>query len=185
MLLGLAGLASAGVPDAGLSSSSAAGTGTLLITPDGTGDTLASIGAVVTVTVVDGTGTPIAGYPFQDMYLDDAGTAEISLCQGGSTADGNTNAAGVTTISGGISGGGFTQSGLQVYLAGVAIGEALGINAVSPDNNGDLVVDLADFGEFGEDFGLGYAFRSDYDSDLVTNLGDFGFFGTAFDTNCP
>jgi hypothetical protein len=185
MLLGLAVMASAGVPDAGLSSSSAAGSGTLLITPAGNGNTIGGIGATVTVTVVDGTGTPIAGYPFQDIYLDDAGTAEISLCQGGSTADGNTNAAGVTTISGGISGGGFTQSGLQVHLAGVAIGLALGINAVSPDNNGDLLVNLADFGNFGSDFGSGYAFRSDYDSNLVTNLGDFGTFGTAFDTSCP
>jgi hypothetical protein len=185
MLLGLAGLASAGVPDAGLSSSSAAGTGTLLITPDGTGDTLASIGAVVTVTVVDGTGTPIAGYPFQDMYLDDAGTAEISLCQGGSTADGNTNAAGVATISGGISGGGFTQVGLQVYLAGVAIGTALGINAVSPDINADLQVNLADFGDFGIDFKGAYAFRSDLDANGSIDLGDFGIFGGNYNTSCP
>jgi hypothetical protein len=173
------------VPDAGLSSSSAAGTGTLLIVPDGSGNTLAAIGAVVTVTVLDSGGAPIAGYPFQDIYLDDAGTAEISLCQGGSTADGNTSAAGVATISGGISGGGFTQVGLQVKLAGVAIGSALGINAVSPDLNGDLVVNLADFGDFGVDFKSGYAFRSDFDSNLTTNLGDFGIFGSAFGESCP
>lgn len=185
MLLGLAGLASAGVPDAGLSTSSAAGTGTLLITPAGNGNTLGAIGAVVTVTVVDNTGTPIAGYPFQDIYLDDAGTAEIALCQGGSVADFNTNAAGVTTISGGISGGGFTQSGLQVYLAGVAIGAALGINANSPDINGDLVVNLADIGSFAADFTGSYAFRSDFDANGSINLGDLGVLASNNNQSCP
>lgn len=185
MLLGLAGLASAGVPDPGLSTSSAAGSGTLLITPAGNGNTLGSIGAVVTVTVVDGTGTPIAGYPFQDIYLDDAGTAEIALCQGGSVADFNTNAAGVTTISGGISGGGFTQAGLQVYLAGVAIGAALPINANSPDINGDLVVNLADIGSFAADFTGAYAFRSDFDANGEINLGDLGVLASNNNQSCP
>lgn len=185
MLLGLSGLATAGVPDAGLSTAVAAGSGTLLITPAGNGNTIGGIGATITVTVVDGTGTPIAGYPFQDIYVDDSGTAEISLCQGGSVADFNTNAAGVTTISGGVSGGGWTQNGLQVYLAGVAIGSALGINANSPDITGDLVVNLGDVGQFAIDFTGGYAFRSDLQFDGVINLGDLGKLAINNSEVCP
>lgn len=185
MLLGLAGLASAGVPDAGLSSSSSAGSGTLLITPAGTGKTLGGIGCTVTVTVRDATGTPIAGYPFQDVFLDDAGTSEISLCQGGSTADFNTNASGVTTMSGGIAGGGWTQNGLQVHLAGVAIGVALPINANSCDINGDLVVNLGDVGDFATDFSGAYNFRSDFQFDGVVNLGDIGELSIHNGETCP
>lgn len=186
MLLGVAGLASAGVPDPGLSTASAAGSGTLRITPEGAGNTLGGIGATVTVTVLDATGTPIAGYPFQDVFLDDSGTSEISLCQGGSAADANTNASGVTTISGAISGGGWTQNGLQVYLAGVAIGAPLAINANSPDLNADLQVNLVDFSAFGSDFLSGvYVFRSDLSFNGAINLADFSTFGIHFGEACP
>jgi hypothetical protein len=184
-LLSLAGLASAGVPDPGLSSAVAAGSGTLLITPAGAGNTLGGIGATVTVTVLDATGTPIAGYPFQDVFLDDSGTSEISLCQGGSVADFNTNASGVTTISGAIAGGGWTQNGLQVYLAGVAIGGALPINANSCDINGDLVVNLGDIGDFSADFSGPYNFRSDFQFDGVVNLGDIGELSIHNGETCP
>ena len=186
MVLGLAGLASAGVPDPTLSSASAAGSGTVLVTPGGTSDTLADKGVTVTVNVVDNTGTPIAGYPFQDVYLDDAGTGEISLCQGGSVADGNTDASGVTTISGAIAGGGFTQNGMQVYLAGVAIGSALSIDVNSCDINGDLQINLTDVGSFSSDFTSGvYAFRSDFQFDGIVNLGDIGLFAQKLGETCP
>jgi hypothetical protein len=185
LLLGLAGAANAGVPDATLSSASSAGSGTLLLRPNGAGNTLGAIGCTVTVTVLDATGTPIAGYPFQDIYLDDPGTGEITLCQGGSTADTNTNASGVALITGAIAGGGWTQNGLQVYLAGVGIGSALPINANSPDINGDLTVNLGDVGDFSADFGGPYNFRSDFQFDLFVNLGDVGTLSEALGDVCP
>lgn len=184
MLLGLSGLAVAGVPDDTASTATAAA-GTILITPAGTGTTLASVGSTVTVTVSDGV-NPIAGYPFQDVYLDDFVAGEISLCQGGSVADANTNASGVTTISGAIAGGGFTQNGMQVYLAGTPLaGPALPISAVSCDINGDLKVDLADIGDFAVDFNGAYNFRSDFVFDGLINLADIGELAIHNGEVCP
>lgn len=187
MLLGLAGFATAGVPDDTQSTASVATAGaTVLITPAGAGETLASKGATVSVVVADVNGDPIAGYPFQDIYLDDFVAGEISLCQGGSVADGNTNASGETTISGAIAGGGFTQNGMQVYLAGTALaGAALDINIVSCDINGDLKVDLGDIGDFAIDFNGSYQFRSDFIFDGTINLADVGELAIHNGEVCP
>jgi hypothetical protein len=176
MLLGMTGLALANVPDPTLSTATTAG-GSVLITPAGTGVSLADAGCTVNVVVKDGNGDFISGYPFQDIWLDDAGSNDIALCQGGSTADANTNSVGETTIGGLIAGGGWTTSGMQVYLAGVALtGPNLAINVVSPDITGNLIVDLADVGPFAADVQAGSGFRSDFNFDTFVNLGDVGTF---------
>lgn len=191
MLLGLAGFATAGVPDDTQSTATVATAGaTILVTPAGAGETLASKGATVTVTVADVNGDVIAGYPFQDIYLDDFVPGQISLCQGGSVADGNTNALGQTTISGAIAGGGFTQSGMNVYLAGTPLAWPVGvngldINVVSCDINGDLKVDLGDIGDFAIDFNGAYNFRSDFIFDGIINLADVGELAIHNGEVCP
>lgn len=185
MLLGVTGLAMAGIPDDTLSTASSAA-GTIYIVPDGSGPTLGSVGLTVSVNVRDSNNDPIVGYPFQDMWVDDIGNGSIALCQGGSVADGNTDANGDATISGAIAGGGQTQSGMQVYLAGVALaGAALQIDANSADITGDLVVNLADIGEFGIDFNGAYNFRSDFIPDGTINLADVGELGIANGSVCP
>jgi hypothetical protein len=187
MLLGLASMASATIPDPNLSSAVAAGSGTILAVPSGAGDSIGSIGATITVTVLDASGAAIAGFPFQDIYVDDIGNGDLSLCQGGSTADANTNASGVTTISGTIGGGGFTQAGLGVYLSGVAInGTSISIDVNSCDTSGDLKVDLVDLGDFASDFTGGvYNFRSDFDFNAALDLADVGRFAQFFGDLCP
>ena len=183
MLLALAGVASAGIPDDTTSSASSAG-GTVLITPESTGGSLAAAGATVTVTLLDAGSLPVAGFPFQDIYLDDSGDFAISLRQGGSVADNNTDADGVTTISGVIAGGGFTLL-TQVYVSGVPLtGTPLNVALNSPDIDGSLLVDIVDFAAFGDDFG-GTAFRSDFVFDGVVDLSDFSRFGQAFFQDCP
>ena len=183
MLLALAGVASAGIPDDTTSSASSAG-GTVLITPESTGGSLAAAGATVTVTWLDAGSLPVAGFPFQDIYLDDSGDFAISLCQGGSVADNNTDADGVTTMSGVIAGGGFTLL-TQVYVSGVPLtGTPLNVALNSPDIDGSLLVDIVDFAAFGDDFG-GTAFRSDFVFDGVVDLSDFSRFGQAFFQDCP
>jgi len=139
------------------------------------------------VTVRDANTDPIPGYPFQDIWLDDAGTGDISLCQGGSTADANTDAAGVTTISGTIAGGGWTQSGMQVYLAGTPLaGPTLAIELNSCDINGDLVVNVGDIGDFAIDFAdPDFEFRSDFVPDGVINLADIGELAIHNGERCP
>lgn len=187
MLLGLTSLAMAGIPDPVLSTASSA-SGTLLITPAGAGEVLGDKGLTISVNVKDANGDDIVGYPFQDVWVDSAAPADIALCQGGSVADGNTNATGDTTISGAIAGGGWTQGGLQVYLAGVALaGNALTINVNSPDITRDLVVDLGDIGDFADDFinVNPNEFRSDFVFDNVLDLADIGEFAIHNGESCP
>jgi hypothetical protein len=185
MLLGLTGLSMAGIPDDVNSTASSAG-GTVLITPAGLGNTLASVGATISVNVRDANNDPIAGYPFQDIWADDIGNGDIALCQGGSTAAGNTDSNGDTTISGVIAGGGFTQAGMQVYLAGQPLaGPVLPINANSCDINGDLIVNLNDIGTFAIDFNGAYNFRSDFVADGILNLADVGALAIHNGEVCP
>jgi hypothetical protein len=183
MLLGLAGAASAGIPDDVESTATSAG-GVVLITPGSTGGSIANAGATITVTLLDAGLLPVANFPFQDIYLDDPGDFSIALCQGGSTADANTDALGVTTIGGIIAGGGFSLT-TQVYISGTPlVGAALLVGLNSPDINGSLVVDLVDFAAFGNDFGT-TEFRSDFAFDGVVDLTDFSRFGQTFGQSCP
>jgi hypothetical protein len=183
LLLGLTGVASAGIPDEVQSSAVSAG-GVVLITPAGTGGTLAAAGATITVTVLDAGGLPVANFPFQDIYLGHPGDNSIKLCQGGSTASANTNAAGVTTIAGVISGGGYSTT-TQVYINGTPLAQApLAVGLNSPDITGDLQVTLPDFSAFGTDYNTN-AFRSDLVYDGVVSLPDFSRFGQTYFESCP
>ena len=183
MLLGLTGVATAGIPDETQSTASSAG-GVVLITPAGTGGSIADAGAMVTVTVLDAGGLPVPNFPFQDIWLGHPGDNSIALCQGGSTADLNTNASGVTTIGGVISGGGFSNT-TQVYINGTPLAQApLGVALNSPDINGDLVVNLNDFSAFGADYNTA-AFRSDIVFNGAVDLADFSRFGQTYFEQCP
>lgn len=183
MVLGLTGVATAGIPDETQSTASSAG-GVVLITPAGTGGSIADAGATITVTVLDQGGLPVANFPFQDIYLGHPGDNSIALCQGGSTADFNTNASGVTTISGVISGGGWSTT-TQVYINGTPLTQApLAVGLNSPDINGDLIVNLNDFSAFGSDYNT-TAFRSDLVYNGSVNLADFSRFGQTYFEQCP
>lgn len=189
LILGLAGLAMAGVPDPGASVVYTSG-GEATLTPGGLAQSLASYGVIVTVTVRDGNGLPIPAFPAQDIWLDDNGSADINLCQSGSTADGQTDGDGFATISGVMAGGGNTQSGLSAYVSGVAIsgggGPSLSIDLNSPDINGDRIVDLGDISLFNADVQPpNNAFRSDFTHDGIVDLGDVSLFSSWIDDVCP
>jgi hypothetical protein len=190
MVLGL-GTAQAGVPNGGTSEASAAGTGTILIVPDASGDNLGARGLTITVTVRDVSNNVIAGFPFQDVTLSSAIAGELAICQGGASADANTDVNGQTTFSGNIAGGGSTEGGLQVFLNEVPVtgngGSVLAINANSPDINGDLTVDVVDVGFFAQGFGgdPALAFAVDLISDGNINIADVGQFAVGLGTVCP
>lgn len=193
LVLGLTSLAMAGIPDPN-NSTAQSGTGCIDITPGGNGPTLANEGLSISVSVMDASpspGLPIPGYPFQDIWWDDPGTGELSMCQGGSVADANTDGFGNTTISGAAAGGGWTLSGCRVYLAGVAVlggptAGLLGLDVNSPDINGDLIVNLVDLGAFSQDFNNpAYNFRSDFTCDGIENLADVGRFAIHNSEVCP
>lgn len=190
LVLGLTSLAMAGIPDPN-NSTAQSGTGCLDITPGGNGPTLANESLTIFVHVEDAGGLNIPGYPFQDIWMDDAGSGDLAICQGGSVADANTGSDGNTTISGPIAGGGWTQSGVRIYLAGVAVlggptSGLLGIDVNSPDINGDLIVNLVDLGAFSTDFNdPAYNFRSDFTCDGLENLADVGRFAIHNAEVCP
>jgi len=192
MVIGAASLAAAGIPDETESTASSA-SGCLRITPNGFGETLSSKGLTVTVTVRDGNGDPIAGYPFQDVGLaDNVGGADISLCTSGWVSSANTNASGVTTITGSGFGGGSTQGGMRATVAGVRVtgSIALDIDVVSCDMDGDLDVDLVDLSSvpngFAARFQNGvYNFQSDFNCDGVENLLDVTKFAIDNGAVCP
>lgn len=198
LILGLTSLAMAGIPDAENSTISSAG-GRIMICPLGDGITLAEVGGTVSVHVADGNNAAVANYPGQDIWLDDAGTDHINLCQGGSTADANTDASGNTTISGTLAGGGWTGRGtratgnMAVYISGIVVTtgglpDELDIDVNSPDISANRSVALEDVGTFAADL-LAYNFRSD----LVPNdpnpdaidLSDVGRFAAHIGHACP
>lgn len=188
MVLGL-GAAQAGVPNGGTSEASAAGSGTILLVPDASGDNLGARGLTVSVIVRDVGNNVIAGFPFQDITLGSAIAGELAICQGGATADANTDANGETTFSGNLAGGGNTEGGLSVFLNEVEVtgGAAIAINANSPDINGDLTVDVVDVGFFAQGFGgdPGLAFAVDLIADGNINIADVGQFAVGLGRVCP
>ena len=158
---------------------------TWLISPDGTGPRLDAIGVSVTVQILDNAGFPIAGYPFQDVWLDDGGSGAISLCQGGSVADANTNVDGITTFSSSMSGGGWTEDGLWVYIAGIPYAGPIDLTVVSPDIDGDLGVGLPDVSLFADDYVNGYQVRTDFAPNGILDLADVGAFALHLGAQCP
>lgn len=187
--LALATVASAttGIPDLSMSTATS-NPGHLLISPKGTGPSLAEADVVITLTLLDGTGTPISNYPFQDMWVDDDGNGDIFMCHQASLADHNTDAAGVTTFSGSFTGGGWTQNGLRVYVAGMPIAnDLLAIDVASPDYNRDNRVDIVDLGQFAMDYiDVEYDFWCDFNGDGAEDLADLGIFAAHHGTlGCP
>jgi hypothetical protein len=96
---------------------------------------------------------------------------------------GPTDATGTTVASyndfGGC--GGLT---FMATIGTVTAGPSPAITIASPDNNGDCVVNLVDFGNFAGDF-LTTETCSDYNCDGIVNLVDFGIFASHFLHVCP
>jgi len=164
--------------------------------PEGDGDGLAEIGAVITVTVADITGAPIVGIPASDYWL--IGCEDnIVLCAGSAAinADSASNSDGVTTISGRLAAGGCDNS-LVVVVQGIVADDPPGSGAwlclpydtKSPDITGDggvvdLVVDIIDLAAFA----MGYTSPPrvydtcfDFNCDGTVGLIDFAIFAQHF-----
>ena len=118
-----------------------------------------------------------------------------TLCPGGSTADASTDAAGQTTFSGSVNGGGQSDrvgnEGTQVMIAGFPINQPnIGMLFNSPDINGDLDVTLSDIVFFTQDFFAYndfaiYDYRSDFNFDDAITLSDVVFLAQGQGANCP
>lgn len=194
--------AMAGVPDLQLSTAStAAGAGVTPVMynlPNGLGSTFANarstggvVNATITLTVLDGGGVPVANFSAADMWLEKevvAGTGNFIACNGGTTADLNTNASGVTTWAAPLRAGGWSTSKTIVVINGAPLTSNTGLilRHNSADINGDGNANLSDIPLFATDFSGGTnAFRSDLQFDGFVNLSDIPRLASGIGAVCP
>jgi hypothetical protein len=159
--------------------------GDLLVTPARTGPTLASVGATITLDLVDACGRPIVGFPREDVWLDDGGEGSLSLCAQGSIADAPSDENGRMTFSNALAAGGFAEAGLTIYFMGAPASPLLPIRVVSPDFNGDLLVNLSDIGLFAQAYRGSVSYRYDLNFDGALSLSDVGDFSSHLGASCP
>lgn len=158
---------------------------TLLVTPAGRGPALDELGCTITVQLLDATGSPVSGYPAQDLWVDDVGNGDLYQCPGAARADAATNGEGFTTFTGRPAMGGWTEEGVQVYAGGQPIAVPLPLDVNGPDLTRDGAVDLADLGEFAVDFvAAAPVFRSDLVADGSSDIADLGTFAIHFGDAC-
>jgi hypothetical protein len=220
LILSFASLAAAGVPDLTLSQCTTdAGAAVSVYTlPDGTGARIdeayafggALTDATIRLTLVDGNGTAINGYPRTDMWLesinsvpgsDAAGGNGLRLCVNGSQADFDSNVDGMTLWRLPVFGGGASDPDAAVAeLTNIVVSEGavqcgLPVYWNSPDINGDLDPNVGDVGLFAQDF-FGHndsgvpiedVYRSNFFWDANMNLADIALLaqGVLAAGSCP
>jgi len=178
VLLLISGMAFAGVPCAGTTTVEAAGNGVCTpgaaVCPHGDMDQV-----TVTVTVRDCYGTALAG---ENVTVTPSGVTG-SFCFCDSTKNiGPTDALGQATATY-IKFGGCGQLSFYAAIGAVVAGPSTPITIGSPDNDGNCVVNLIDFGNFAGMF-LTSNSCSDYDCNGSVNLVDFGTFAGHFLHSC-
>ena len=158
--------------------------GTIVVCPANDSPRLDEVGLVIEVILRDANGIPVPDYPRNDIYLCD-GYGNVSFCPINNAVQ-NTDANGYTMFLERIRAGGSTQGTMQVCLfPGLDIPGYLPITVVSPDLNGDLVVNLMDLGSFSMTYLSGqYDWTIDFVSDGVINLADLGVFAEHFGHLC-
>lgn len=148
------------------------------------------VDATFAITLRNEGGQPIVGYPAEDIWLQTTFYGYLAVCEGGAHPDGPTDAAGRTTFSGPFRMGGHCDAGaanpLTVWVMTYAATQPrLDLRLVSPDLNGDLVVDLTDVQLFATDYLSGsHPARSDFVWDGVLNLSDLIIMANHINTRC-
>ena len=164
-------------------SSASSASGTVLACPAGDGETLAEKGLQISVTCRDGADVPIVDIPASDFWLIGCNNGLV-LCggSGSSNADHTTDANGHTTISGTIAAAGSDQ--VMVVVQGMVIGcppTCLPIDVKSPDQTGDLVVDVSDMALFATGYPpQPYRPESDLDGNGTVDIVDLALFYNHF-----
>ena len=212
MLIGLASAAwslDVPFPYVGAIEHGISGPATIMALPDGSGPPLsgarlvggAEVDAGIRVRVITEYDDPIANFPWEDIWL------QFDLVEGSATgcthhmsypggifqADESTDADGWTAFTMPLRGGGWSEIGVHVYVIGQPaldpthkIYPSLPLGLVSPDINGDLVVNLSDIALFSQDLsapGDGHP-RSDFNHDGEINLSDIALFAQGLGSSC-
>jgi hypothetical protein len=139
------------------------------------------VDATITLTLVNYLNNPLPNHAAEDFWLDTSASG-INYPAGGTIADAATNAAGQTVWQQPLAAGGCTVTETVVVLVeGQPLNQA-GINLkfVSADNNGDLVVNLADLSTFASGYTGAYNACADVFYDGVINLSDLSLFSQAY-----
>jgi hypothetical protein len=152
------------------------------------------VDGTVTLTLLDGAGTPIHLYPGEDLWVDSA-NGGIVYCPGGTVADGATDVNGQTTWATAILAGlceeyipGVT-GGLDVIINGTRLNQPplpYGFN--SSDLNGDLTVNITDvviFAAIYDAYPGTYDYCGDFYWDGIINISDIVLLAAGFNTACP
>jgi hypothetical protein len=179
--------ANSGIVDPCSSTASANGC-CLYVCPQGDGPTFAACGSIINIHAADQTGTPIAGIPGADVWVEGClGTMVLCGGSGSSNADSATGSNGNTTMSGGIGAGG-CDIGLLVSIQGVIVkdqatncntNKCLAFQISSPDINGDLIVDIIDLSLFAAGYTSPpkpYVLCYDFNCDGLVDIIDFSIF---------
>lgn len=203
LVVSLASMAWAGVPDLNLSTASidagAAGAAVFSI-PNGQGEAFTNaflpggtvVDATISVTLIDTNTDPIFLYPFEDLWLETS-LGSLVYCSGGTVADQSTDEMGMTSFSNPIAGGSYTDPSSEstmVMVAGAPIaGGGVDVQFNSPDISGDLSVNLTDIVAFtvllGGDFTDHPLFAGDFNNDGTINLSDIVRFTPGIGAICP
>ena len=176
LVLAMAPLAGAGIPDADASyvTMDAGGQG---LTTCPAGD--ASAYGYITVTALRTDLTPIQGIPSSNFFFTVTGTGSGNVSI--SAFDAETSVGGTirfeATGTGAVPYGSLTVT-VQIYTVVVNDSDTLWCNTYDYDDDGD--VDPVDFGTFAGDFAGGVAQRSDFDWDGDVDPVDFGSFAGHF-----
>ncbi len=139
------------------------------------------VDATITLTLVNYLGQPLPNHAAEDFWLTTSGNSLVFPANG-TIADAATNAAGQTVWQQPLAAGGCTLGETVIVLVeGQALNQA-GINLgfVSADNNGDLVVNLADLSTFASGYTGAYNGCADVFYDGVVNLSDLSLFSQAY-----
>lgn len=182
-------------------STASSAAGVHFVCPQGDGDALSSAGLTISVTIEDNTGAGIPGIPAADFWL--IGCNDLIVLCGGSgsiNATAATDANGMTTIAGDITGSG-CDTGVRVVCQGIILGNGacaplcLAIQVRSPDQRSpvgatpDGQVTLADLAFFGTSYQSPpkpyFACHDFVGGPFGTiTLGDFAKFGAHFNHIC-
>ena len=164
---------------------------TLLVLPDGNGDTIGSWGATLSLNVVDVNGNPVTDLVAADIEVD--GSPPNGLADGFSSpmthnlvAGGfNMGQPGEYTVTAALYAGGWSNGAIVKVRGQQITSSPLSLDMNSPDISGDGVVNLVDAALFTQDVFGTYHFRSDFEFDGVINLLDLGLMSSSIGIRFP
>ena len=160
----------------------------MLVVPDGSGETLASIGITIRVYAKNYQGQPLPGIPAASIQLR---STFLCICSNGNIADGPTDAGGSTTFSGVIRAGGCAAS-LAVLVDGIQIA-TLPVKTRSPEmgTQSPCYIDASDESfsfrlgtKVGDGGSTGYTICLDLNGDGYIDLSDVARFSDYLGASC-